>query len=143
MLPRAVANPHSIPDGEQPEIFGQLSCRRHRRPLHDNRDHPDAAPERSGDFRSHVVIGIVQPAAAAGVLRIQPVRTDYREQHVTSVQRLVQCLDEILAGSDVTDVHEHVISAETPIEFPRERAGKTGAVVAAIADEDPGHGARK
>jgi hypothetical protein len=68
-----------------------------------------------------------------------PLVSDYRQQHITGADGVLDALVEVDSRLDRIDVHEDGSAAE-PIHEPVVQAtGVPGRVIASVADEDPGH----
>jgi hypothetical protein len=94
---------------------------------------------RTGITEPDEIVRVVQPTGAGDIGRREPLPADDREQNVAGTDGLVQDLGEVHAGLDVRDVHEHELGAEMGAQPVEEGSRVSRAVVAAVADEDPGH----
>jgi hypothetical protein len=140
VAPAGVAELDRLAAGEGLEVAGEGVHRRHARPVHQDRDHPDPAGQRRGDLQADEVARAVQAPAALGVRRRQPLVADHRQQHVAGADRPLDALHEVAAGLDGVHVHEDPLGAEPGGQVLAQPARVPRAVLAAVGDEDAGHG---
>src|SRR6185312_11541356 len=96
--------------------------------------------ERGLHLQADEVVGVLEPAGAAGVGDRRPLRANNGQQHVAGVERFVDALREVLSRLDGADVHEDRALAEVAGKRVVQAAGITGRVLPSIADEDAAHG---
>jgi hypothetical protein len=93
-----------------------LECfRQHFLPRHDctadkDRDDRDIALQRSREFNTHEILGIVEAPSAVLVNRGQPVPADDSHEGVTIGNPIGQDLDEIDAELDVVHIEEYSLA---------------------------------
>ena len=102
----------------------------------EDRDHPDAALERGRDLDSDEVGGLLKPAVALGVPRIEPVRPDHRQENVAGTDGASEDVFEVRPEADLRHVHEHRRLREAGDQGVVEAAGVAAGVPSAVADED-------
>jgi len=90
--------------------------------------------ERRRGFDADKVLGVVQPALAR-VIGGEPSGADDDDQHFAGRYRAFERFDEVEAGLDAFDVHEHALGAKVPGEPVVQAAGIAGGVLPSIADE--------
>src|SRR5437660_1619919 len=83
----------------------------HARPVNQNWNDTDVPLERGRDFDRHEIIRIVEPASAALILRVQPIRSNDDEKSVARSHLVVQVCRKIDAGRNVVDIHENLVAA--------------------------------
>ena len=140
--PAGIAERERVAVGQPAQGRRQRLGRGHRRPADQHRNQGFPRGERELDLAAHVVAGIVEPTPAP-VARVEPARTDHHQHRLHLLQGLLDDHTEIGPCGDVVDIAEHAVGAEAAFERVGEPPGEAGAVVAAVGDEDLGHGAAK
>jgi hypothetical protein len=95
----------------------------------------DAAFQRGPYLDAHEVIGVLQAPATFLVARIEPTRTDDRQQRVTLGDLLANYLDEVGTQRNGVDVHEQETAAEFSLKSVVYPAGVACGVVAPVTNE--------
>src|SRR5262245_38409405 len=62
-----------------------------------------------------------------------PARPDDEQEQIALIERVLQLLDEVLAGDDVADVHEHLVGTEERAQVTVAAAGITARLLAPVA----------
>ena len=94
------------------------------------------ARERSFDFETDVVVGLLEPAAIGVIGDVQPLLADHDQAGCTLAKAGGDSVDEVLAGFELIDVAEDVAITEPALERFVQTAGVSRRVSTSIADED-------
>src|SRR5208282_877898 len=89
------------------------------------------------DLLTHEIVRVVQPSLSGGVLDVEPVGADEREQRVDRFEALMETLAKVPPERDAVDVHEDRILADIVGEFGREGSGLALRISSPVADENP------
>ena len=81
------------------------------------------------------VVFVVKPTMAGFVPGVEPTRSDDDKDDRARIERVLDRVDEVLAGVEVVDIHEQVL-APLVRKLVVEAARRSCRVAAAIADED-------
>src|SRR5262245_42160149 len=106
-LPAVVGKLDRLSTCERPEFVGQLVLTRHARAAHQHRDDDGATVQAGCDFATYEIGGIVETMRPSAIRCAEPLRTDQRDQELRAAYAVFDDAGEILAGCDVSDVHEH------------------------------------
>jgi len=107
-----VADLNRLAARERLQFFRQFLGAWHGCRAHQNGYHPYAALQRDASLQADEVIGIVEPPVPGAIGSGSPLVTDDDDQHAARSHGVFDCLDEINAGLDTLDVHEHTLRAE-------------------------------
>ena len=119
---------------ERRQVRGKLFGARHHRTVHQHRHDTDISGERRRSFDADKVLGIVQPALARAIGG-EPSAADDDDQHFAGRYGAFERFDEVEAGLDAFDVHEHALGAEVADQPIVEATGVAGSILPSIADE--------
>src|ERR1700674_5214846 len=132
-----------VPAGQALEVLRQLGFDRHVGAIDEHRDYRNVALERRGDLDADVIPVALEPLSALLVLRLEPMRSDQRQQHVALRDLGIELLDKIEARLDGVDIDEEVAAREALGEMIVEPARYARCVVSPVVDEDAGHARTK
>jgi len=111
-LPAVVRKLDRLSTRERPELVRQLVLTWHTRTAHQNRDDDSAAVQAGCDFAAYEVGGIIEATSSSAIRCAEPLRTDQSDQEIRAADAVFDDAGEILAGCDVSDVHEHCVGAK-------------------------------
>ncbi len=141
VVPASIGELEGVAPAQRQQRLRQLLARREPGAVDEHGDDLDAvARQRALDLEAHPVVGVVDPALALAVARVEPPGADDGQHDVALVDEARDVLAEVRAGRDL-DVAEDVLLAVAAREVALEASRVAAGVVAPVADEDAlGHG---
>ena len=136
VVPASIGELEGVAPAQRQQRLRQLLARREPGAVDEHGDDLDAvARQRALDLEAHPVVGVVDPALALAVARVEPSGADDGEHDVALVDEARDVLAEVRAGRDL-DVAEDVLLAVAAREVALEASRVAAGVVAPVADED-------
>jgi hypothetical protein len=128
--------PTAIAKHELAHGFGQVVLLWHLCFGQQDRDDRKIALERGFDLEAHEIGGVVETSSAILVDHAEPLRSNYRKQHVAARYAALDPSTEVLAFRDAIDVAKQVLPWELGRQVLEQSVCCCLAVVAAIRNEN-------
>ena len=107
VLPAFVGQLDGIAPGQRLEVIGKIVATGHLGTFDQHRNHPHIVALQCGAYlQAGIVVGVIQTAAAGGILQTHPARPDDRQQDAAGLQGMADGLDEIGDRVRVVDLRQ-------------------------------------
>lgn len=138
-VPAMVAELDRLSTGQWTERLRKVVQVGHDRAFDQDGQHEHLAAQRRLDLEPNEVPGIVEPAPALIVARVEPLAPDHDDEDLARVDGASEGFDEILAAFQNVDVAKDACGSKVIAQPIEDAAGVPRGVLTSIADENPRH----